>query len=238
MTLKNQEIKDFWTKTIPSYALIIVWFMFLIFSYYQSKNSDKVNIDISTTWDITTGTSTTWFDVTTGVVVEINTWEINSWTLLPPEWIREYLDYVLQNWIAGIDYISVEPPRPPIIRSDDKQVNNQVMFSYLDRTKITFTIPNNQKKWYVLFITNKEVSDSRDIFLAINSISKWAIRKNKSLAVSDINEYLYALNHITMAGTDWKWINAYNYVINNQLQLNAFVWEQWNYIKKIIIFFK
>lgn len=157
MTLKNQEIKDFWTKTIPSYALIIVWFMFLIFSYYQSKNSDKVNIDISTTWDITTGTSTTWFDVTTGVVVEINTWEINSWTLLPPEWIREYLDYVLQNWIAGIDYISVEPPRPPIIRSDDKQVNNQVMFSYLDRTKIAFTIPNNQKKWYVLFITNKEV---------------------------------------------------------------------------------
>lgn len=199
MTLKNQEIKDFWTKTIPSYALIIVWFMFLIFSYYQSKNSDKVNIDISTTWDITTGTSTTWFDVTTGVVVEINTWEINSWTLLPPEWIREYLDYVLQNWIAGIDYISVEPPRPPIIRSDDKQVNNQVMFSYLDRTKITFTIPNNQKKWYVLFITNKEVSDSRDIFLQLTASA------NEQNEASRISYFVHIFSRRLLVWEYWSW---------------------------------
>lgn len=150
------------------------------------------------------------------------------------------MDYIIDNGIAGQDYIIVNPPKPPIIRSSDKQENNAVMFSYLNKTKVIFTIPQTTKRWYVMFITNKEVPETRDFFLSIDWWSKGPMRKRWSLPVANENEYLYPMNAVAMISSNWRYsYNLYeNISDNNKLRLNAFVWEQWNYVKQIIIFFK
>lgn len=213
------------------FSWVTIWYFWRLLSE-KVQNIDPDNLQPRIKPDTWNNNTTTW------VVIDILTWWTDTGSIEIPNWAREYLDYILQYWVAGEDYIAVEPPRPPVIRSDDKQVNNDIMFSYLNKNRITFTIPTTDKKGYVMFVTYKEVPISRDMFLSINWWSKWAIRKNKSLPVAEVNEYLYRMNDVTIAWTDWWWVNLYDYVVDNKLQLNAFVWEQWNYIKKIIIFFK
>ncbi len=237
--IKNQEIKDFRTKVFPAYGAIIIGVLFLLFWAYQTRKEDNnrrtTEVDTpSQIWNIQSwSTNSSW------VIVEINTWFINTWVEIPPQDVRSYIDYIVDNWVAWQDYIIVYPPKPPVIRSADKQENNKVIFSYFYRTKVIFTIPNTTKSWYVMFVTNKAVPNTKDFLLSIDWVSKWPIRKNSSMAVSNDNEYLYPMKSITMVWSSGKYnIDLYNSIENNKLWLNAFVWDPWNYVEKIIIFFK
>lgn len=221
MSDKKKKILKQWFSFL--YIILLLWlFSKAMLAYMQKKIQENPVVVIS---------NSTWANV------EILTWELLTWEEVP-EKPREYLNYILKNWVAGIDYIMIAPPKPPIIHSSDKEENNKVMKSYLARTKIDFTIPKTDKKGYVMFVSEKEIPETRDLFLSINWWVIWAIRKDKSLPISELNEYLYAMDSIVIAWTNWKTKNLYDYVVNEKLWLNGFVWEKGNYIKEIILFWK
>lgn len=166
------------------------------------------------------------------------TWEDNTWEVEIPENPRDYLTYLQEHGVAGVDYIEANLPKAPIIYSSEKQDNNRVKDAYIARTKSVFTLSGSQKVGYVMFVVNGEVAENRDLFIGIDGSTKWAVRKDKSLPVAEYWEYLYRMDNVILAGKNGKGINLYNYVKNNQLWLNAFAWERGKYVQKIIIFFK
>lgn len=194
-------------------------------------NSQIITWEHTSTWN-------TWSNITILTWDISLTWENETWIVKIPESPRDYLNYLLEHWVAWTDYIIANPPKPPVIYSSNKEENNAIKDAYLARTKVTFTLPETDKQGYVLFVADREIPDNRDIFLAINGQSLWAIRKNKSLPVAEYGEYLYPMDKVVIAGGNGRARNLYDYVNNNELWLNAFVWEKGNYTKKIIIFFK
>ena len=233
MPIKNQETKDFWTNTVPSYSFIILWIIFLVVSFIQSGSITRNNNTNPITWTVI---NNTWFNI------EILSWNINESTwavevVKIPDDERWYLDYILKNWVAWTDYISVEPPKPTVIHWS-KEDNNKIMYQYFYKNKITFDIPKTEKTPYIMIVTKKEIASNRDFFLWIDWKSLWAIRKDKSLPVYDYNEYLYPLYSITKAWYNWQIFDVKSHVNNWKLRLNIFVWESWNYVEKIILFFK
>lgn len=189
-------------------------------------------------WSSASWLTNTWSNITILTWNISLTWENETWIVEIPESPRDYLNYLLEHWVAWTDYITAIPPKPPVIYSSNKEENNTIKDAYLARTKITFTLPETDKQGYVLFVADREIPDNRDIFLAINGQTLWAIRKNKSLPVAEYGEYLYPMDKVVIAGGNGKTRNLYDYVKDNELRLNAFVWEKGNYVKKIILFWK
>lgn len=191
----------------------------------------------TTTWENIL-TWNTWINISILTGDLLLTWENETWSIEIPENPRDYLSYLLDHWVEWTDYIIANLPKQPIIYSSDKKDNNRLKDAYIARTKSVFTLPETTKKGYVLFVVNGGVSVNRDLFIGIDWATKWAIRKDKSLPVAEYWEYLYRMDNIILAGQNGKSINLYNFAKNNQLWLNAFVWESGKYIEKIIIFFK
>ena len=173
--------------------------------------------------------------------IELLSWNIEeSWNIQViniPDDERWYLEYIIKNWTVWYDYISVEPPKPTVIHwtRDD---NNKVMYQYFSKNKITFNIPTTDKTPYILIVTKMEIPSNRDFFLWLDWQSMWAIKKEKSLPIYDYNEYLYPLYNIVKAWYNWATFDVKSHIKNWKLWLNVFVWESWNYVEKIIIFFK
>ena len=227
MMVKNEATKELFTQTIPAYAIIVLWIIFLSFSYFQQKNQIKPIIDKS-------------IDENTWYTIWFWSWIIISWdeqiSEIPSD-ERWYIEYLQNNWKAWIDYISVEPPRQPVIHWQ-KDENNQVKNSYFLKNRITFDIPKIDKTAYIMIVTKNEVANNRDFYLWLDWQSMWPIRKDKSLPVYDFNEYLYPLYWIVKAWFNWETFDVKSHIKNWKLDLNVFVWETWNYVERIIIFFK
>lgn len=226
-----------------AYFLLLLWVFYqAMMAYFRQKIeegwvsiSSGQNIHIINSWS---NIINPWSNITILTWDISLTWESETWIVEIPESPRDYLNYLLEHWVAWTDYIIATPPKPPVIYSSNKEENNAIKDAYLARTKVTFTLPETDKQGYVLFVADREIPDNRDIFLAINGQSLWAIRKNKSLPVAEYGEYLYPMDKVVIAGGNGRARNLYDYVNNNELWLNAFVWEKGNYTKKIIIFFK
>lgn len=226
MQNEDKQIKQFRTETFPLYWTLIVWIIFLILSWVQyALDRKETTINNYISWWINIST---WINIPVWVTISI------------PSDERWYLDYIMKYGKAWTDYIVMNPPRPLIIQWV-KEENNKVMFKYLYNSKDKFDIPKTDKIWYVLFITNKEVPENRDFLLWIDWASVWWIRKKSSLPVYSYNEYLYPMKSVAMLNAKWKEypLNLYDSIKkDNKLWLNAFVLEPWNYVEKIIIFFK
>ena len=155
-----------------------------------------------------------------------------------PDNLDEYFEYVLENWIEWEDYIKYELFDIPQIKyNNPEDNNNKIIYPYIKNNILHFQLPFTDKKWYIAFITKKKISKDRSLFLWINWSVVGSIRKEKSLSNKD-NIYMYALSNIIMAWANWKWRNLCGDVKKSVLNINAYVWEKWNYLENIIIFFK
>lgn len=174
-------------------------------------------------------------DTNTWVVIEqpviINTWEIL--------WARELLNYQLENWEWWKDYIIVTPnPEQPKINAKTSAENNERMRSYIWNNRITFDI-NTERKWYIMFVTTKQIKNSTNIFFWLDwkTIGRLDKTSQNKIDTEYENEFLYPLDHI-----DLVWNNNYRFTAEttwkDKLSINAVVWEDNNKIEKIIIFFR
>ena len=227
-SIKNQKTKDIWTNVIPSYSLIILWAIFIFFSYLQQKKTNDLTEIITDNID-----DTTW------AVAQITTWDtiVNTWVSIPiPEDPREYLEYIMEDWEWWVDYIVATPADQPKMNSKNSAENTEEMHMYIHKNRIKFDFDSKNKKWYIMFITTKEIPQSRNLFLGVDGVTIWWLDKKATLPTYSSNEYLYELDNIKYF---WSWKNfKYKNLSKSPIYINAVVWQAWNKVEKIIIFFK
>lgn len=166
------------------------------------------------------------------------TWSNNTWVIIePPKEPRLYLDYIIQYWSWWIDYIIKSPTNQPDMSSKAWSENTKRMHDYLYNNRIKFNIPKTNKKWYIMFVTSKPISNISNMFLWIDGLTIWWLDKKKSLSVDNQNEYLYKLNEISLIGNnDYRFSKDLSWKSN--VFINAVVGETNNKVEKIIIFFQ
>lgn len=236
-SIKNQKIKDVFVEYFPALVLSLVGIFMIMYN-----NRKQIIIDNKNLPEILAGlikyadiyppeySNTTW------VITEVVTGFIDTWVIDIPNDPRWYADYIQEYGVAGVDYIIAYPIKAPTISSSDKNVNNSVMYKYLYSNRNIFTIPTTTKFWYVMFVTHKEIPSNKDFFLAIDGRVSGHIKRALSLRTYNEAEYLYQMNKIPLF--EWTNINLYEKIDSGKLSLNAFVWQQGNYVEKILIFFK
>lgn len=158
---------------------------------------------------------------------------ILTWNIIPKE-PRAYIEYKLNNWTPWKDFFVINPEPQPIIHWDTKDENNKILFPYVYKYRYRISMPKNTW-WYIMITLNKVLKKDRDIFIALNWYSKWALNKNLSEVVHDEKEFLYDIEKIPAW---WYNINLFNYIVNWYLEIWWFVSEVWNWIEKITIVFK
>lgn len=210
------------------FFLYLAGVAYLAARFFGSVEKEDNNLPVHNTWlDFTT----TW--VEQGVL----TWWVFTWSLMPKS-PRGYVDYTLKNWKAWEDFVVIVPDQQPIIRSSEKEENNEVMFTYLWENVSKVKVPDWVTGWYIMFTTKHEISDNRDLFLWIDWLSKGAIYKNRSLDVYNMNEYLYDLTSVPLAEFPYAPNLLKEFVRDWYLYISSFVWERWNSVEKITIVFK
>ena len=227
METKNQPIKDFLTWYLPAIIVILLWVMFSIKSNLINvfqKNNDIIQV--------------TWVNISSwvqNVIVEQISWinQILTWDIIPSD-PRGYIEYKLKTWTPGKNYFVINPEPQPIIHGKTSAENNQVLFLYANKYRYRISIPKNNW-WYIMITLNKNLQQGRDLFLAIDWASKWALNKNLSEAVYDEKEFLYNIKKIPAW---WYNISLLDYMHNWYLEIWWFVSEVWNWIQKITIVLK
>ena len=141
------------TDTLPSYLMLVLWIMFLSFSYFQQKDA-HTQIENPTDYI----SDTTW------AVSEYSTWyiPIDTWVCIPiPEDPREYLEYIMDEWEWWVDYIVSTPTSQPKMDSKNWSENTEEMHQYIHKNRIKFEFDSQWKEWYIMFITTKQIPQSR-----------------------------------------------------------------------------
>lgn len=227
METKNQSIKNFLTWYLPAIIVILLWIIFSIKSNLTDFFQKERNI-ISETWI----NISSWVE---NIIVEQISWtnQILTWDIIPKD-ARWYTEYKLKKWTPWIDYFVISPEPQPIIHGKTSAENNKILFSYANKYRYRILIGKNSW-WYIMITLNKKIQQGRDIFLAINWSSKWALNKNLSEAVYDEKEFLYDMKKIPAW---WYNIDLFTYIVNWYLEIWWFVSEVWNWIQKITIVFK
>jgi hypothetical protein len=141
----------------------------------------------------------------------------------------------INSWKIWRDYISTVPFKQPNTINNEASLNNKVMWLYLSKYKSEFTIPKNKKNWYILFKTQKLITDNRQVFLWLWWESMWLIHKDKAIKV-DETTYAFDAKQIPVSDFKW-WINLFNHTIDWKIQIWWYVSETDNYVKEIIIVF-
>lgn len=162
-------------------------------------------------------------DINTGAVVEV------------PNDPRLYLEYIIEYWTGGEDYIAFSPTNQPDMSSQAWGENTTKMHKYIHENRIVFNLPDTKKQWYILFITTRKLKWISNLFLWVDGKTIWWLDKNDSIT-KDTNEYLYPLNNIAIL---WNGGRSMPQDLSKwPLSLNAVVGESNNKVEKIIIFFK
>ncbi len=241
MTIKNQEIKDLWTKVIPHYSFIVLWLIFLWVGLYQNTQETKIiHHKVDEISDTIKVPSTTW------TTTDTLTWDVITWdqdiTIESATDPRSYLDYLLENGEAGKDYIVAVPTNQPAMNAKTSAENNTTMHNYLHKNRISFDLPKNGKQAYIMLVTSKPLSKIGNLFIGIDWKTVWWIDKYAKIPTDAVNEYLYPLCNLQLIGNSWIKFPAKNLcknnAHNNKISLNAVVSGGNNKVEKIIIFFK
>lgn len=177
---------------------------------------------------------------TIGVTIETLTWNIDSNTgnstivLNNP---RDYLDYQMNYGTWWVDYIIASPTNQPKLNSKISSENSEKMHVYLYQNRINFEIKDTHREWYILFITTYPIKNTSNIFIWLEWKTIWWLDKENKLQTENDNEFLYQLSDLKLI-----WNNNYKFSEdlsnNSTISINAVLWEMWNYVEKIIIFFK
>ena len=219
--------KIFMYVYIVIFSALTIYILWASLSYRLSKieenlNDIKDNIVSDTTW----------------AIIELTWWvAIDTWVCIPiPEDPREYLEYIMEDWEWGVDYIVATPTNQPKMNSKLWAENNEEMHQYIHRNRIRFDFDSKGKSWYIMFITTKAIPQSRNLFLWVDGVTIGWLDKKESLPTYAPNEYLYELNHIKYSWATNK--SNYKDLSHSPISINAVVWQANNKVEKIIIFFK
>jgi len=234
---KKSRLSKIIENWIPILVIISIAVIFL------KKDSDirfHDEILIDNLKDTTWAVQELW-DVFTWSEININTWTINNtWvTIEIPSNPRELLNYQIEYWEWWVDYIVSSPTNQPNINSKTSKENNEKMHDYLYHNRIRFEIKDLSRKWYIMFVTSKPIKSISNVFIWLDWSTIWWLDKtseNRTQTKKD-NEFIYPLSNL-----DLIWNNDYHFHKDlsreSTISINAVVWEAWNYVEKIIIFFK
>lgn len=226
----------FWNAFLSS-TTNNVWFFNRISSKFNKTSYESLDDNNLEDTNYNSTISSSELEINSGSNTEDFTEKIEN-NIIIPENLDDYLNYIIEYWVNWEDFLEQTITDAPQIKYKNPDDNNKyIIYPYIDKNIINFKLPYTDKKWYIAFITNKKIANDRDFLLWIKWKVKWSIRKEKTLS-SVWNIYLYELNNLVIAGSNWKWRNLYKDVENWILKINAYVWEKWNQLEKIIIFFK
>lgn len=174
---------------------------------------------------------------TTGTVLEIIP-EYLTWDeIIFPEYPRAILDYWMDYGTWWIDYIVASPINQPNMDSKYWAINTEELHKYLYQNRIKFDIKDTTREWYIMFITTYPINKNSNLFLWLDWSTIWWIDTSRALFTENKNEFLYRLNEINLI-----WNNNYHFYKDlswkSSISINGVVWEAWNKLEKIIIFFK
>lgn len=225
-------------KVIFAIVCIIYVYLYFCTSFWHWFSSRVINfveklVPSVTTWTISDIQNSTW-------TVEINepnvfTWEAGVYMEIPNN-PRDYLDYLLEYWTWWYDYFVSTPSNQPNMNSQASTENTSIMHNYIHKNRIRFDLGNQNKKWYIIFLTKIPVSNISNIFLWVDWKTIWWLDKNKRILTQQENEFMYELDKVYLI-----WNNNYHFSENLNkpvISINAVVWQADNKIEKIIIFFK
>lgn len=226
----NKEKIDKIMKALDIFTWIIVIFFIitiLIFackSFYIAWNLYHSNISIKDTDWVVLQTFTGELEDNNEISIDINN-------------PRDILNYQMEYWTWWIDYIVASPINQPKLDSKNASENTKKMHQYLYQNRLNFEIKDKTREGYIMFITTFPVKDTNNIFLWLDWKTIWWLNKEQKLKTENDNEFLYSLKNIELI-----WNNQYKFSEDlsdkTTISINAIVWEYWNYIEKIIIFFK
>ena len=123
------------------------------------------------------------------------------------------------------------PTEQPQINSKTSAENNEKMWKYLRDNRIEI---DTKGKVYIAFITEKEIKENTNIFIAIDGKTIWWLDKSKRIKTENPKEFLYQISSIDLIGN-----NNYKFKVEikgNKLNINAVVGEDNNKIEEIKVF--
>ena len=130
--------------------------------------------------------------------------------------------------IQGETYIPTEQPQ---INAKTSAENNEKMRKYLRDNRIEI---DTKGKVYIAFITEKEIKENTNIFIAIDGKTIWWLDKSKRIKTENPKEFLYQISSIDLIGN-----NNYKFkaeIKGERLNINAVVGEDNNKIEEIKVF--
>jgi len=199
-------------------CLTVLWCIYLFGVAWNAYKTEKIIDNIK---------DTPW-------VVVVTTWAIATWDLIKiPEDIREYMDYIMENGEAWVDFFVATPTNQPNMNSSDWNKNTENMHKYLYSNRISFDVNQSDKQWYIMFMTSKKISNNRNLFMWINWKTVWRINLDKKIEWTEDNEYMFKYDKLPIIWNNYSWDEDLNWK-----WINAVVWEAYNKVEKIIIFFK
>lgn len=212
MTGENKiSFRDETIKIIPFIIFIslMLWIGYFTWNIkFTLPNLSEENKNISSS-----GTTSTGWEIITGIVIDFWSWEINTWK---QEKTNEdyYIDFKKQ-W----NYRSFFPPRQWVVWGN-YSTNTQLMNGYLSNNTFQFNLPKKPTNWY-LYIRLKKPTNS-DIFIYWHWSDKNWYKVSGNLVLEakyqlSENEYLYKLNDIPYIRFHDKKKDSYN----RQSQMSA-----------------
>lgn len=234
---KNKKMKKRNNKKIFLILIIwiTIWTLICLFLSFTLKFDNFLNETLNKfIWGESENVN---IENTTGTVLEIVP-EYSTWDSVEfPEEPRAMLDYWMKYWTWWTDYIVASPENQPNMDSKYWAVNTDKMHKYLYQNRIKFEIKDTEREWYIMFITTYPINKNSKLFLWLDWSTVWWLDTSRILYTENKNEFLYSLNEINLI-----WNSNYHFSKNlswkSTISINAVVWEAWNKVEKIIIFFK
>ncbi len=214
--IKNQETKDFRTKTLPSYALIIIWVFFIAFSSFQQKKTNSLLEDIKSE-------ATTWGNVAENVVIEFWTWdEIGTWwniltwdTILTWEVERELTDEEKYISLKNLWNYRSFYPASQWRTNGDYATNSSFMVNYLTKNTFQFSLPDKPINWYLYIRLKKPTSNTIFAYWYNTKLNwytvSWDLDKQNNLIDSD-SELLFKLDNISYIPYHQNWVKIFDWL--------------------------
>jgi hypothetical protein len=155
-------------------------------------------------------------------------------TLSSLEAIDDKIDYILNFWKKGDDFMVYNTIQQQWKLWSTKDENNSILWSFLWKYSYPFLI--DKRKSFIVLTTKAPVNEKMDILIAINGESKWPVIKWKDLSEKWDNRYVFSTTNIPAPKMpDWI-INLQNFIDKKgQTQLWFAIGEPYNTATEISI---
>lgn len=202
-----------------------------LFSPLSSPEKPPVKLgDSISTWSINTGTTSTW-SLTRDEYIKTLT---GTWLST----IESKVSYVLSFWERNHDFVTVTPHIQDVILWKIKETNNILLQAFIQKYQYPLQIDKN-RTWYLVIQTQKRVSNSKDMILAVNGMRLWSFHKTLSLDkfMSDESDdptdslYIFPVNSIDIAQRKW----IVDLTTFDPLNMAVVIWENNNTVTSLSV---